>query len=674
MLYHYDFDADLSEAGWMVERRMKSAVAIATEKSAVPEPTLIKAEKEESRASIVILVHEPYFNEVYDVLAQALEWFGVTSERWSSRQYAGRSAAERNADRRLHIVLGPTYEWPPCYVVYQFEQLSGPFFTQGYWQRLRQAAHVWDFSPSNARHLLANGVASCSHLLPGYMPVLASSSAALTGLGARAATRPEVATAKVEAREAKAAAEKASKVGDAPDERAQAEETEQTKGDGETGGATTGAETTALDDVVNDVLDDVLFYGFPHPRRARVLARLTEAGLRVRQSSSLWGAERTDATRTARIVLNLHYYERAALEVHRINFALAQGACVVSEASSDAELDREYEGMVLFVVDEDDLVRCCVRYARDEGLRRDFALAACQRFRERPFVERLRAELMIRCATVPCFAQAFRGARRLFPPTPGSSLSPRENVSGSSVLGFYHLCTITCWRAVLAEQFEEMRSSGLLDATQRLHVSVVGPEWEAGLEALRDRVRACACTLEVIHQGEKADAYERPILLHMRELCSAWSQAAPCFVWYVHSKGVSTWRHLNPGVADWRRFMMHFVVSRWRQCVAALRSGSFDTAGVNWHEPPLTARPHYSGNFWWATADYVARLPATIGSGYTDPELWIGLGAPRACVLAESGIDHYHRRFPPELYDAAIVVAATERTERTRIVTSPLSP
>jgi hypothetical protein len=47
-------------------------------------------------------------------------------------------------------------------------------------------------------------------------------------------------------------------------------------------------------------------------------------------------------TARTQIVANIHYHDDAALEVHRINPLLAAGKCVLSEHSSDPELDELY--------------------------------------------------------------------------------------------------------------------------------------------------------------------------------------------------------------------------------------------------------------------------------------------------------------------------------------------
>ena len=53
--------------------------------------------------------------------------------------------------------------------------------------------------------------------------------------------------------------------------------------------------------------------------------------------------EQASAVASARLIANVHFYERAPLEVHSINPLLAAGRAVLSERSSDAALDAEYE-------------------------------------------------------------------------------------------------------------------------------------------------------------------------------------------------------------------------------------------------------------------------------------------------------------------------------------------
>jgi hypothetical protein len=66
--------------------------------------------------------------------------------------------------------------------------------------------------------------------------------------------------------------------------------------------------------------------------------------------------------------------------------------------------------------------------------------------------------------------------------------------------------------------------------------------------------------------------------------------------------------------------MSHFVLQRAPDCLKAL--DHHDLAGVEWGTEP---EPHFSGNFWWATSDYLKTLPEPSGN----PELWVGQNQPR---------------------------------------------
>jgi hypothetical protein len=67
--------------------------------------------------------------------------------------------------------------------------------------------------------------------------------------------------------------------------------------------------------------------------------------------SGVFDATRYNDVMASRVILNIHHDEESVLEVHRINYLLSLGKCVVSERSDDLELDAAYEagGGVLFL-------------------------------------------------------------------------------------------------------------------------------------------------------------------------------------------------------------------------------------------------------------------------------------------------------------------------------------
>jgi hypothetical protein len=115
------------------------------------------------------------------------------------------------------------------------------------------------------------------------------------------------------------------------------------------------------------------------------------------------------------------------------------------------------------------------------------------------------------------------------------------------------------------------------------------------------------------------------------------------YVLYFHTKGITQY---SEATESWRLYMQYFVVDRWKDCIAKLEEG-FDCCGVMWNkETPLGYWPHFSGNFWWATTDYIN----TLDHSYLDHpwrymrEFWIGSNPNvKACELHNSGYNTTER-------------------------------
>lgn len=197
------------------------------------------------------------------------------------------------------------------------------------------------------------------------------------------------------------------------------------------------------------------------------------------------------------------------------------------------------------------------------------------------------------------------------------------------------------WEPVVREQAHGLLLSGLYAACDAVHCFVSG-----------DPAAARAAAAFVASRGAKVcvacvpgDASHERLALHgLRGLVTPGDR-----VLYLHSKGVT-----KPGderVADWRRMMEHFLVGGWRRCVELLDGQ--DLVGCNWRAEP---RPHFSGNFWWARADHLLRLPESVGPEYCDPEFYVaapppGHAPPGVVCLHESGVDHYKTSYPPIVYE-----------------------
>ena len=63
----------------------------------------------------------------------------------------------------------------------------------------------------------------------------------------------------------------------------------------------------------------------------------------------IFDTERNYFVHRATAVLNINNHNSSALETHRLNYLLSMGKIVISERGSDPSLAREYEGVVRFV-------------------------------------------------------------------------------------------------------------------------------------------------------------------------------------------------------------------------------------------------------------------------------------------------------------------------------------
>lgn len=114
---------------------------------------------------------------------------------------------------------------------------------------------------------------------------------------------------------------------------------------------------------------DVLFYGLINDRRHAVISRLHQAGLAILASQEAFGHLRDALLARSRLLLNIHYYIPAKLEVVRLGYAFANAKAVVSELRPDTEIPAGLEASCAFFPYED-LVDGVRTLLADDALRR----------------------------------------------------------------------------------------------------------------------------------------------------------------------------------------------------------------------------------------------------------------------------------------------------------------
>ncbi|MDL2290718.1 hypothetical protein LJC09_01255, partial [Desulfovibrio sp. OttesenSCG-928-F20] len=93
---------------------------------------------------------------------------------------------------------------------------------------------------------------------------------------------------------------------------------------------------------------DVLFYGTMNERRQQILDQLHKAKLRVCLLAGEYGLRRDLAIARSKLVVNIHYYTPATLEVPRLGYLWANHRPVVSERQRETEVNKGLEETCCF--------------------------------------------------------------------------------------------------------------------------------------------------------------------------------------------------------------------------------------------------------------------------------------------------------------------------------------
>ena len=208
---------------------------------------------------------------------------------------------------------------------------------------------------------------------------------------------------------------------------------------------------------------------------------------------------------------------------------------------------------------------------------------------------------------------------------------------------YYHIAQMGHWEEVVPDQLKALENSGLYAAVDKILVGIVG----TFPIALPSKV-------EVLFHYPDIRLAEIPTLNALREH----SLSEDFNVLYMHTKGVSYLAKGNTkkSVTFWRKYLEHFCIGRWRECLEALNE--FDAAGCEFQQ---IKNPHFSGNFWWSRSSYLrtlSRVEDVVVYGEhaihqrMKAELWVGSNPEiRVKELFHHGLNAYCVEIRPEIYD-----------------------
>lgn len=209
---------------------------------------------------------------------------------------------------------------------------------------------------------------------------------------------------------------------------------------------------------------------------------------------------------------------------------------------------------------------------------------------------------------------------------------------------YYHVTCINRFLDITKEVFDAIVESGLYDECESISIGVLGSE--DGKNKLEQLLNNYPKAKIVKHHAD-VSYFEFFTISKLKQD----ADTLPLFyALYMHSKGVMT----TPDKIDdikfkdfWRAYMLHWMVSEWSQCYTALdlrdlddHHSGYDLCGVRVvpARKSIGGTTHISGNYWWASSDYIKSLKLVKHDTYYDgqnpyagghaPEVWPCSGDP----------------------------------------------
>jgi hypothetical protein len=206
------------------------------------------------------------------------------------------------------------------------------------------------------------------------------------------------------------------------------------------------------------------------------------------------------------------------------------------------------------------------------------------------------------------------------------------------------------WSSIFIEQMKAIEDGGLLGHLGELRVTAITQDDNRN-DMFINLCQSYRLKIDVMLVKNKFDSDKE--MMHNRETNNSFTEDITLKriqeeshnhnekILYFHTKGSTSYltninqynivRHKE--YYYWRSFMNWSVLKNWAWCENAL--GIYDIAGGDFKKDPS---PHFSGNFWWSTADHIRKLPDPM-----DKSWWYN--------FKEKSTDPWIKQAPVRMYD-----------------------
>lgn len=180
---------------------------------------------------------------------------------------------------------------------------------------------------------------------------------------------------------------------------------------------------------------------------------------------------------------------------------------------------------------------------------------------------------------------------------------------------FIHSTTMPLWKdSFLIIILERLKNAGLLSKLE--HLCIVN----TGLELNVTHIESKYFPAKIIQYSKETSEFENPTIRQLYGFCKLHPDYK---VLYMHTKGISYKKDhvFLKGIHSWNSYMMHCLIDSFPYCVSLMTI--YDTVGCNFRPFESGNGQHYSGNYWWANARYINKLPIDYLKNKYDPEFWL---------------------------------------------------
>jgi len=220
---------------------------------------------------------------------------------------------------------------------------------------------------------------------------------------------------------------------------------------------------------------------------------------------------------------------------------------------------------------------------------------------------------------------------------------------------FYHVYQYGGWKNIFAEQINRLQRSGLLDAADYVHIGITGPipfsiKTDKNINVVRNRETTSEIpTLKALHKFCLENDDYNVLYFHATGVTWTNPNNQDEIQYYTAKSLPFSVKQINENKTRWRNYLEHFIIDNWKECNTIL--SMYDCVGTEWANRVILDNkfmylPHYAGNFWWASSDYIKKLDLDFIEKdsklkYWMCEFWIGSGNPKYYNFYYSGKNLY---------------------------------